>query len=222
MNHDPYALFYDFYAQHYDHDLKQFYLDIIQTHLRDGKFLEMGCGPAFIGIELAQKGFEVLATDISPDFLSLAQTNAKAAKCHIDVAPHNILDPIPFKMDHIVMGFDVINHLETLDQFAQVFTHMHEALAPGGLVFFDTLNCDYIDTMIGYQETLSWHDETLTWRISKGPYPCSFRHRLKREDTVTTLNQRSFDSSTIETLLHPFNVLDRVHWAERTIYILKK
>ncbi len=222
MNHDPYALFYDFYAQHYDHDLKQLYLDTIKSHLSHGKFLEMGCGPAFIGIELAQAGFEVLATDISLDFLTLAKTNAKDAQCDLEVAPHNILDPIPFTVDHIVMGFDVINHLETLDQFARTIAHMYDALAPGGMVFFDVLNCDYIESMIGYEETLSLQDETLIWRISKGPYPCSFRHRLKRQDTVTTLNQRSFDSATIKTLLKPFNVVDRVVWAERTIYVLKK
>lgn len=222
MNHDPYALFYDFYAQHYDHDLKQWYVATIQRHLTHGKFLEMGCGPAFIGIELAQAGFEVLATDISPDFLTLAQTHARAAQCNLAVATHNILDPIPFKIDHIVMGFDVINHLETLDQFARTIAHMYDALAPGGMAFFDVLNCDYIASMIGYQETLNLRNDTLTWRISQGPYPCSFRHRLKRQDTVTTLNQRSFDAATIETLLHPFHRVDTIHWPERTIYIVKK
>lgn len=222
MNRDPYALFYDFYAQHYDHELKSLYLDAITTHLSQGKILEMGCGPAFIGIELTQHGFDVLATDISPDFLALAKANAKEAKCALDVAPHNILDPIPFKVDHIVMGFDVINHLETLDQFAQVITHMHEALSPGGMVFFDVLKCDYIQTMLGYEETLSLNGETLTWRISKGPYPCSFRHRLKRQDTVSTLNQRSFDDATMKTLLRAFHPVDQIDLVERTVYILKK
>lgn len=222
MNRDPYALFYDFYAQHYDHDLKALYLDAVSAHLSQGKILEMGCGPAFIGIELTQRGFDVLATDISPDFLNLARKNALAAACSLDVAPHNILDPIPFHVDHIVMGFDVINHLETLDQFAQVIDHMYHALAPGGMVFFDVLSCAYIDRMIGYEETLSLKGETLTWRISKGPYPCSFRHRLKRQDTVSTLNQRSFDSATITTLLQAFHPVDMIDLMDRTVYILKK
>lgn len=222
MNRDPYALFYDFYAQHYDHELKSLYLEAIHTHLRPSKILEMGCGPAFIGIELAQRGFDVLATDISPDFLALAKANAKAAACELEVASHNILDPIPFAVDHMVMGFDVINHCETLDQFAQVISHMHTALPAGGMVFFDVLKCAYIASMIGYEETLELKGETLNWRIVKGPYPCSFRHRLERDGTVSTLNQRSFDAATLKTLLQAFQIVDQIELTDRTVYLLKK
>ena len=222
MNKDPYALFYDIYQAHYDHALKEIYLDAIQTHAPRGRVLEMGCGPAFIGIALTQLGYDVLATDISEDFLTQAQKNATTAGCDLAVAAHNILDPIPFDVDHVVMGFDVINHLETLDQFDQALRHIYEALPDGGMLFFDVLQCAYIQTMVGHVEELTTDGGTLEWRITHGPYPCSFRHRLKRDDRVITLNQRSFDAQTMATLLSRFTWVDHVSLSDRTVYILKK
>lgn len=222
MNLDPYALFYDFYQTHYDHDLKTVYIDAITARTAPSRILEMGCGPAFIGIELAQHGYDVVATDISPDFLTLAEKNAQQAGCPLTVESHNILDPIPFSLNHIVMGFDVINHLETLDQFSVALSHMHTALNAGGYLFFDVLSCAYIEGMIGYEEQLSHSGEELVWQISKGPYPCSFRHRLRRGDKVSTLNQRSFDKATLQTLLAPFYIEDTIPLSDRTVYILKK
>ncbi len=222
MNHNPYALFYDIYQAHYDHALKAIYLDAIQTHAKEGKILEMGCGPAFIGIALAELGYDVLATDISEDFLSQAQKNATQAGCDLAVAAHNILDPIPFDVDHVVMGFDVINHLETLDQFDQALRHIYAALPDGGMLFFDVLQCDYIRTMVGHVEALTTEKGTLEWRITQGPYPCSFRHRLKRDDRVITLNQRSFAAETMTTLLSRFTWVEHLPLSDRTVYILKK
>ncbi len=222
MNRDPYHLFYDFYHHHYDHSLKDWYIKTIQSTVSKGPILEMGCGPAFIGIGVSEAGFDVIATDISPDFLTLAKDNANAAKCELEVHPHNILDPIPFAFSHIVMGFDVINHLETLDQFARVITHIRNGLEPGNYAFFDVLTCAYIDAMIGYEERLDLGDESLQWTISKGPYPCSFRHRLTRDNTVSTLNQRSFDHATLRSLMHGFKSVQEVPLKDRTVFILEK
>lgn len=222
MNPDPYHLFYDFYNHHYDHALKDTLLALIEAAEIKGSVLEMGCGPAFIGIALALKGYQVTATDISTDFLALAQGNAKEASCPLTVEAHDILTPIPFSVDHIVMGFDVINHLATLDEFARVIHHAYTAIKPGGHVFFDSLTCAYMASMIGYQETLTLHQETLRWKIGQGPYPCSFRHRLERSGKVATLNQRTFDEATLDSLVSAFRSVQKHRLEDRIIYHLQK
>lgn len=223
MNKDPYHLFYDFYNTHYDHDLKSLFLDLIHKYIhKKGPLLECGCGPAHISIALRKQGFDITASDISDDFLFLAKKNAQKEAVTLNTLRHDILKPFPQTYHAIIMVFDVINHLETLNDFHRAILDVYDALEDGGVFIFDSLRCEYIESMIHYHETLTSQNDTLDWMVSKGPYPCSFRHRLKREDVVSTLNQRSFDLKTLKSLISKFTILDEMILEERIIFVLKK
>lgn len=222
MNKDPYHLFYDFYNHHYDHHLKDAFLKIIQKHLKKGPIIECGCGPAHISIALKKMGFNVVASDISDDFLMQAKNNAALENIELNTLHQNVLSPFDKTYHAVIMVFDVINHLETLNDFARAIKHIYDALETEGLFILDNLRCDYINDMIGYDEILMSGGEPLNWTITKGPHPCSFRHRLKRNNLVTTLNQRSFDEKTMRSLLSMFKMIDQIRLDDRDIYVLKK
>lgn len=222
MNKDPYHLFFDFYNHHYDHALKEVFIDLIQKHFQKGTLIECGCGPAHIAIELNKLGYQVIASDISQDFLNLALANASVENTDLKTLNHNVLNPFNERYDGVIMVFDVINHLETLNDFDRALTNIYEGLNPNGVFIMDSLRCDYITKMIDYDEVLENEGETLHWAISKGPHECSFRHRLRRNDRVSTLNQRSFDSKTMRSLLSKFTLINQITLEDRDIYILKK
>lgn len=222
MNKDPYHLFFDFYNRHYDHALKDTFIDLIKKTFKNKNLIECGCGPAHIAIELNKMGYHVIASDISQDFLKMAKENAALENIPLKTLHHNVLNPFIDRYDGVIMVFDVINHLETLNDFDKAITNIYNGLNPNGVFIMDSLRCDYIKKMIDYDEWLENDGETLHWTISEGPHKCSFRHRLRRNDRVSTLNQRSFDLKTMRSLFSRFTLLNQIRLEDRDIFILKK
>lgn len=222
MNKNPYQLFFDFYNHHYDHELKNLFVSLIEETMKKDNLIECGCGPAHVSIALRKKGIDIVASDISDDFLTIAKANAKKANVALNTLHHDILTPLKRQYDGVVMVFDVINHLETLNDFDRAIFHLYQCLKEDGVLIIDSLRCDYIEKMISYEETLTNETDTLHWSISKGPYPCSFRHRLRRDQKVSTLNQRSFDLKTMQSLFARFKTLKTIHLEDRDIFVLKK
>jgi len=90
------------------------YSDII-SKIPSGKVLELGCGLGQFSKYFMEKGFDVLATDISPDAL------AKAAK-NVDSLKTQVLDmgkPFPFG-DNI---FDIVMANLSIHYFDEATTH---------------------------------------------------------------------------------------------------
>lgn len=219
---NPYDFFSSFYQDHYDHGLKDLILELIFSHTKKTTTLEIGAGPGMISLALAEAGYEVTASDISQPFLAMINKSAKEKALEIKTEIYDVLTLKDETYGLVVMVFDVINHLETLDQFATAIEHLEALTKPGGFYLFDILKATYFKELIGYQETFVSHNESLVWSVKKGTFKDSVRHQFQKGDQIQTLNQRTFDEETIQTLFHPKAPLKTIELEDRKIYLFQK
>ncbi len=101
--------------------------------------LELGCGTGSMTMELARRGYDMTALDLSEDMLAVAYQQALEADLP------NILflcgDMADFELYGTVQGvvccLDGINHLSRREDVAACFSLVANYLEPGGVFLFD-------------------------------------------------------------------------------------
>lgn len=103
-----------------------------REHPEDARVLEVGCGPGFLSIVLAQAGFAVTACDYTPAMLDEAQANAGALAGAIDFRREDA-EALGFAD----ASFDVVvtrNLTWDLPHPAVAYAQWLRVLRPGGLL----------------------------------------------------------------------------------------
>jgi len=106
--------------------------------------LELGCGTGSMTLELAKRGYDMTALDISEDMLAVAHQRAE------EEGLKNILflrgDMTDFELygtvESVICCLDGINHLTCREDAAACFSLVSNYLEPGGVFLFD-LNTPY-------------------------------------------------------------------------------
>lgn len=88
-------------------------LSWLPTDLTGKRVLDAGCGTGALAFEAARRGAEVLAVDISPTLIGLAQERT-AGQSNIEFRVGDMLDPGFGRFDHIV-AMDSLIHYELAD-----------------------------------------------------------------------------------------------------------
>jgi magnesium-protoporphyrin O-methyltransferase len=91
-------------------------LDWLPADLRGARLLDAGCGTGALSVEAARRGAEVIAVDLSPTLVGLAQERLPADLGPGSVRFHagDMLDPALGEFDHVV-GMDSLIHYEPAD-----------------------------------------------------------------------------------------------------------
>jgi len=108
----------------------------LQEHdLRGRRILDLGTGPATQAMNLAKRGFDVLATDISPSAIKKAKASAKAAGLSIEFRVDNVLASklAPNLVDAIVDRG--VFHVLPEDKRPAYVRTVHRVLRPNGWLF---------------------------------------------------------------------------------------
>ncbi len=110
--------------------------------LSPGRALDVACGRGREALYLAEAGFEVDAVDISDVAVDAVQGAAderglpvRAARVDLLTAP----EPFPRAPYDVVIGFYFLQR--------SLLGPIAEALAPGGLLFYETFTRDHVDVL---------------------------------------------------------------------------
>lgn len=107
-----------------------------------GKAIDLGTGPGHDAILLAKNGFSVVAVDVAPTAVKLAEANAGLAEVK-DKIEFKTEDVFAMKIDAGSFSFAVDRgflHVLDPDQRPAYIDFLHRALADGGLVFLRALS----------------------------------------------------------------------------------
>jgi 2-polyprenyl-6-hydroxyphenyl methylase / 3-demethylubiquinone-9 3-methyltransferase len=121
---------------------------------RGARALDVGCGGGLLAEDFAAMGCEVTGIDPSEPSLAAARAHAEASGLRIAYVRASG-DALPFDNDAfaIVYCCDVLEHIASWDA---VIGEMARVLAPGGVLFFDTINRTLISNLVVIKLLQEW------------------------------------------------------------------
>ncbi len=115
---------------------------------------ELGGGTGVLASLLMRRGFRYFGSDRSFSMCQIAHRRRTPFACANALA-------IPFKnkFDLVVFLYDGINYLQTLEEYALLFSETAKCLLPGGVFLFDiTTEANSINHFQSYLEFEDWGD----------------------------------------------------------------
>ncbi len=150
MSYSLFAEVYDKLTVNVDYKLRADYINNIleQNGVKKGLLLDLACGTGSLSVEFARKGYEVIATDLSPDMLMQAREKAFRENLDIMFLCQGMEETDLYgTVGAIVCSLDSINHLESLDALNKTFSVLKNFIDDGGIMVFD-VNTPYKHTDI--------------------------------------------------------------------------
>ncbi len=134
-------MIYDKLAQYYDALVKdesasKLWCDFTVDKISGDKILELACGSAEISHMLANRGYKIIASDISESMLSVASEKSSndniSFKC-VDMCDFDLNE----KFDAIICYCDSINYLSDINAVKKMFECCFNNLKVNGKLMFD-------------------------------------------------------------------------------------
>ena len=125
------------------------------------RVLEFGCGTGNVTLELAKKGYDMTAVDISESMLTVA--DEKAESQGIDNIRFYKGDMSNFAIDEtfdaVICCCDSVNYLPDKQAFENFILCASDCLTPGGLLMFD------MNTPLKYKDVIA--DNTFVYNLDE-------------------------------------------------------
>lgn len=166
-----FASVYDRFTDNVEYRRRADYmLDLLKTGgVTEGILLDVACGTGMLTQYLCNKGYDLIASDCSPDMLQIAQARLreKDPDALLLCQDMRALD-LYGTVDAAVCTLDSINHLTELEDVRQAFGSIGLFLRPGGHFVFD-VNTPYKHERILSGNTFVYEDDEayLVWQNSE-------------------------------------------------------
>ena len=162
------------------------------------RVLDAGCGPGIYAGWLLDRGAEVVACDVTPDFCEITR---RRVGDRAKVLLANLEEPLDFASD---ASFDLVLCalvLDYIEDWAPVFGEFHRVLRPGGWLVF---SCGHpaSDFYKWWNEGNYFHTEIfeMTWRGFGAPF---IQVRAYRRPLDAVLNPMTGAGFTLDAILEP-------------------
>lgn len=170
---------YGFLAGSYDGLTRDVDYEKLCAHL-EGRFsearrpvktvLDLACGTGTLTWLLAQRGYETIGVDVSPEML--AQAREKAPEGFDGVEPmflNQSMDKLDLydTVDACVCCLDSVNYVTRPAQLRRAFQRVYTFLAPGGVFLFDARTPEALEAMDGQ---MFWDEDEDTYCVWQGEF----------------------------------------------------
>lgn len=122
----------------------------------ESRILECGAGTGRFSVEMARRGYRVLATDVSPGMLEQTRKRVEmeGLSDRVSVEYGDIYNlKFPDGTFDFVYSIRVLNQLADNQDKRRAITEMARVVRPGGLLLFDVVNLHSLAVM----KNASWH-----------------------------------------------------------------
>lgn len=140
MSYGVFSEFYDALTANVSYDTVAQVLGSLLTRYGKGRglLLDLACGTGSVSVRLAEKGYEVIGVDLSPEMLSEAQNKAYSAGQNIlflcqDMTALDLYGTV----DAAVCTLDGLCHLPDEDSLSATLQKVSLFMNPGGVFLFD-------------------------------------------------------------------------------------
>ncbi|WP_088008054.1 class I SAM-dependent DNA methyltransferase [Indiicoccus explosivorum] len=159
------------------------YLDYarwVKQHAGGGRLLEAASGTGVLTALLAEEGFEVTATDLSEEMLSVAGGRFSDRGLSIPLFAVPMTELHPFTgFDAAVIAIDSLNYLPGEQEVRRTFEGIHRALNKGGQLFFDVHSVYKLEEVFADGPFVyDGEDMAYIWHTEKGDAELSVIHYL--------------------------------------------
>ena len=152
--------------------------------------LDLACGTGTIACLLAQRGYEVIATDGSVEMLTQAAGKAAALDGRPPLFLHQAMPRLRLAepVDAVVSTLDSLNYLTRESAIRETFRRVYRWLKPGGQFIFDVNSPYKLERMDGQMYMDETEDSFCVWRtfFSERTRVCTYQvdlFRLRRDGT---------------------------------------
>jgi len=189
--YDALAPIYDRIMSHVEYDewvrlIERVAVKFLQV--QHPSIFELGGGSGVLAELLMRRGFRYFGSDRSFSMCRIARLRRAPFACADALA-------IPLKkpFDLVIFLYDGINYLQTLEDYALLFSEVAKCLLPGGLFLFDiTTEANSLNHFRSYLEFEDWGDYAY---IRRSYYN---REYLEQRNDITIYRQITKDSPVYE------------------------
>ena len=167
---EAFASVYDIFTEGVDYKTRADYILSLlnKNSIKEGTLLDLACGTGSLTVEFCEKGFEVIAVDLSEDMLLLAREKLatfgdKALILCQDMCELDLFGTV----NCAVCSLDSINHLDNIEDVKTAFEKVSLFMEPGGVFVFD-VNTLYKHRSVLADNTFVYEtdDTFLVWQNS--------------------------------------------------------
>ena len=133
--------------------------------------LDLACGTGSLTWLLAQRGYEMIGADISPDMLSQAMDKEIPVSGEAPLFLCQAMEELDLqgRVDACVCTLDGINHVTDPALLQEAFRRVALFLEPGGLFLFDVLTPEHLAGLDGGMFLDESEDAYCVWRTDYEP-----------------------------------------------------
>ena len=146
--------------------------------------LDLACGTGTIACLLAERGYEVIATDGSVEMLTQAAEKAAALAGQPPLFLHQAMPRLRLhrQVDAVVSTIDSLNYLTRESAIRETFCRVYRWLKPGGQFIFDVNSPGKLRRMDGQMYMDETEDSFCVWRtfFSERTQVCTYQVDLFR------------------------------------------
>lgn len=174
--------------------------------------LDLACGTGSMTAALAERGYELIAVDASPDMLAAAQEKAAGLTGEPPVFLNQSMPALDLygTVDAAICCLDSLNYLTNPKDVQKTLQRLHLFIAPGGLLVFDINSAAYLRGLDGQIFLDETEDIYCVWRASfeKRSQICSYWMDIftQRKDGTWSRaeeehRQRAYEAEQLRTWL---------------------